>query len=329
MPSRLELGGSPFIEIGNYARPGPGRRDHFSREQLELLDRTVRRTPEVMVKVLSQGAHDRKAVARHLRYLNRRGDLDMETDDGDRLKGEGVEKELIEEWDLDLDELRSSTRLDGRAGGRAPRLVHKLLFSMPPGTAPQRVLDAVKAFAREEFALKHRYAMVLHTDEPHPHVHLVVKAVSEDGERLNIRKATLRDWRRQFARNLRAQGVEANATGRAVRGQQTTRTKDGAYRAASRGDSRYVRARAGSMASPQSIAQEKRAMEKLAQTRALVQVGWAATIDLLRSQGHDALASASERFTRGMALPRTDADQFEKVSVESPQIKIDERSFTR
>ena len=36
---------------------------------------------------------------------------------------------------------------------------------------------------------KHRYAMVLHTDEPHPHVHMVVKAVSEEGVRLNIQKA--------------------------------------------------------------------------------------------------------------------------------------------
>jgi hypothetical protein len=31
---------------------------------------------------------------------------------------------------------------------------------------------------------------VLHTDEPHPHVHMVVKAVSEHGVRLNIRRAT-------------------------------------------------------------------------------------------------------------------------------------------
>ena len=72
---------------------------------------------------------------------------------------------------------------------RKGELVHKILFSMPAGTPPKKVLEAVKDFAREEFALKHRYAMVLHTDEPHPHVHMVVKAVSEQGVRLNIRKA--------------------------------------------------------------------------------------------------------------------------------------------
>ena len=58
------------------------------------------------------------------------------------------------------------------------------------------MLTAGKNFAWEDFGLKHRYAMVLHTDEPHPHVHLVVRAMGYDGQRLNIRKATLREWRR-------------------------------------------------------------------------------------------------------------------------------------
>jgi hypothetical protein len=41
--------------------------------------------------------------------------------------------------------------------------------------------------------------MALHTEQGHPHVHVVVKAVSEQGARLNIRPATLREWRRDFA----------------------------------------------------------------------------------------------------------------------------------
>lgn len=38
---------------------------------------------------------------------------------------------------------------------------------------------------------QHRYAMVLHTDQRHPHVHVVVKAESEDGRRLHIDKEML------------------------------------------------------------------------------------------------------------------------------------------
>ena len=83
----------------------------------------------------------------------------------------------------------------------------------------------------------------MHTDEPHPHVHMVVKAVSEQGERLHIRKATLREWRQEFARHLRALGVPANATERAVRGENRSPKLDGIYRADQRGESRRVCAR--------------------------------------------------------------------------------------
>ncbi|MBK6674862.1 MAG: relaxase/mobilization nuclease domain-containing protein [Proteobacteria bacterium] len=83
---------------------------------------------------------------------------------------------------------------------------------MPAGTNLERVLSATQKLCREEFALKHRYVMALHTDEPHPHVHVVLKAVSEQGRRLNIKKATLQEWRAKFAANLREQGVAANAT---------------------------------------------------------------------------------------------------------------------
>ena len=65
---------------------------------------------------------------------------------------------------------------------------------------------------------------------------MIVKAVSEQGERLNVRKATLRHWRRELARNLRAEGIPANATERVPRGEQRVGKIDGFYRAASRGD---------------------------------------------------------------------------------------------
>jgi hypothetical protein len=85
MPKRLiDVGREPgmLLDIASYARRGPGRRDRLSQEEIELISRTVRRTPEVMVKVLSRGWRDLKAVARHLGYLNRGGDVEIETDDG-------------------------------------------------------------------------------------------------------------------------------------------------------------------------------------------------------------------------------------------------------
>lgn len=186
-----------------------------------------------------------------------------------------------------------------------------------PGTPANGVLGAARDFAREQFALKHRYALVMHTDEPHPHVHLVVKAMSEQGERLNIRKATLREWRREFARHLRDHGVEANATERAVRGQIGTHKKDGIYRAAQRGDSTHLRARAeavadGLLTGKLRVTGKLRAepgRSKLIETRQEVERGWRTTSDILMAQGHAQLAGHVLRFLADMPKPMTEQER--------------------
>jgi hypothetical protein len=312
MPRRLiEVGhGRPLLDIASYARRGPARRDRLSQSEIELISRTVSRTAEVMVKVLSRGGQDLKAVGRHFAYLNRDGEVEIETDDGQRLSGKGVEKELLEDWDLDLEEHRRKAALESRPSRPPPKLVHKLLFSMPAGTPPNKVLAAVKNFAREEFALKHRYAMVLHTDEPHPHVHMVVKAVSEQGVRLNIRKATLREWRRAFARHLRALGVAANATERAVRGQTRSSKLDGIYRAEQRGESHRTRERAEAVAAELLKGNLRVDARKatLLQTRKEVERGWWAISDILVAEGRPELAAQVRRFSAHMPSLRTDRE---------------------
>jgi Relaxase/Mobilisation nuclease domain len=263
-----------------------------------------------MVKVLSRGGQDLKAIGRHLGYLNRGGEVDIETDEGQRLSGKGVEKELLEDWDLDLEEHRRKADLQSRSIRPPPKLVHKLMFSMPPGTAPEKVLAAVKNFAREEFALKHRYAMVLHTDEPHPHVHMVLKAVSEQGVRLHIRKQTLRHWRREFARHLRAVGVEANATMRAVRGEIRQTKLDGIYRAGLRGESTYLRARAESVAAELLKGGVRRdpGKSKLTETRKQVERGWHGAGEILNAQGQIELAAQIQRFVSQAPPPLTERE---------------------
>jgi hypothetical protein len=183
---------------------------------------------------------------------------------------------LLEEWDLDIDEDRRQATLLGTTGGKPPKLVHKLMFSMPPGTSPDKVLTAVRSFAREQFALQHRYVFVLHMDEAHPHVHLVLKAVSEQGVRLNIRKATLRNWRSEFARQLRLVGVAVNATERAVRGESRKAKKDGIYRASLRGDSTYIRAQAEAIATEllKGDVRVDPGKRKLVSTRMSITSGW-------------------------------------------------------
>lgn len=88
---------------------------------------------------------------------------------------------------------------------------------MPPGTDPDGVYRSVRAFARVELE-QFPHAMALHVDEEHPHVHLTIAARGEGGVRFNPRKADLANWREAFARELRARGIDAEATPRRARG---------------------------------------------------------------------------------------------------------------
>ena len=152
--------------------------------------------------------------------------------------------------------------------------------------------------------------MVLHTDEPHPHVHMVVRAVSEQGERLHIRKATLRGWRQEFARHLRALGVPANATERAVRGENRSPKLDGIYRAEQRGDSWRTRARVEEVGREllRGKVNAERGKETLIETRKEVERGWWGVSEILAAQGQRDLAAEVKRFVSRMPPPRSDRE---------------------
>jgi len=296
---RLERSGAPLLDIASYARSGSHEQIHLSPAEVEHIRRTVTGVPEVMVKVIGGGgAADSGGVRRHLEYIDRHGELAIEMDDGEQLQGPGVALRLVRDWDLDLEQNRKWPGLTAVDRRPAPKLVHRLIFSMPAGTPPKKVLSAVRDFARDEFGLKHRYAMVLHTDEPHPHVHVVVKAVSEDGQRLNIRKVTLRAWRQEFARNMREHGIAANATERAVRGEPRTGKTDSIYRAALRGASTHMRERMEEAATYPAVrkAPFDPGKAKLIDTRRRIEQGWRAVARLLDGQGERHLAENVVRF---------------------------------
>ncbi len=308
----VDTGPRGWLDIGSYARHGPGRRDRLSSAQLAFIASTVRRTPEVMIKMLNQGGRELGSVARHLKYLDRDGELEIDTDEGDTLKGKGASKALLDDWDLELDAKRPATAdHKPRQMGKQPKLVHKMIFSMPAGTPPNKVLAAVKDFAREEFGAKHRYAMVLHTDEPHPHVHMIVKAMGYDGTRLNMRKETLREWRRQFARHLREHGVAANATERAVRGVTKPQKHDGIYRAERRRDSTHWRQRAAAVAREMTRDGEiepEPEKTQLLETRRRIVRGWNEVADDLVRQGEAELALEVRRYVTQLPPVRTDRE---------------------
>lgn len=173
------------------------------------LARIVARAPEVMVKVTGR-TRDPDHLAAHLSYITRNGELPAEDRDGWEIAGRGEVMALARDW--------AQVQLsDSRRRANSPFSVG-LILSMPAGTDEVRLRDAARAFAQETFGDRFDYLLALHTDTAHPHVHLTVRALAEDGVRLKPKKADLEAWRQRFAAALRDRGIAAEATPRRARG---------------------------------------------------------------------------------------------------------------
>lgn len=170
--------------------------------------RVARGAPEVMVKITGRtrdGAH----LGAHLAYISRNGALPLLGPDGERLEGRAAMRDLARDW-------AEEAAMEPRRRRDTP-LSHAIVLSMPAGTDAVRLHDAARAFARETFGDRFTWVMALHDEGRHPHVHLTVRSLGADGERLNPRKADLQLWRERFAHALRARSVEAEATPRRAR----------------------------------------------------------------------------------------------------------------
>jgi hypothetical protein len=297
-PIRVQGNDRPLLDIFSAGRAGSHSQLHFDHAQIEQIARTVRRTPEVMVKVTG-GGRSGGAVSAHFGYISRHGELEIETDEGERIPKE-AQKEFLEDWHLELTAGQYRAGHDGKQEARKVKLVHKIVLSMPAPTPPEKVLAAARTFAREKFALQYRYAMVLHTDQPHPHVHMVVKAEGEDGRRLHIDKEMLREWREDFARMMREQGVEANATPRVARGRSKDTTKDPIYRAQRRGASTALRDNVASVVKELKETGTVRdpGRKRLVDTRKAVVHSWMRAADILDRQGEISLAGDVRYFVK-------------------------------
>lgn len=308
-PFRFPSSGGPFLDLFSGGRAGTHGSGGFTAAQIEQIRRTVRRAPEVMVKVTG-GGRKTGAVAAHLAYISQHGQLDLETDEGQRVPQAG-QKELLRGWHLELSRGQYREPRAGGTGASGVKLVHNITLSMPAPTAPEAVLAAAKVFAREKFGAKHRYAMALHTHQQHPHVHLVVKAEGSDGRRLHIDKAMLREWRQDFARMMRDQGIAANATPRAARGQTKRATRDAIYRTRRRGRSYALREELDSIARELSKTRAIRdpARAKLLETRKAVIADWNAIAATLEAQGDIVLGGDVRYFAMNLPPVLTDRER--------------------
>jgi hypothetical protein len=190
--------------------PQPRLRERGTNRAAELRARiaaTIRRAPQVMVKVTG-GGRGMRAIIAHFRYISKHGRLDIEDERGQISRGRKAVKELAEDWRF------GGTLIEDVSDRRE---AYNVMLSMPRGVDPLILQRTAREFAAEELA-DHKYVMVLHDHQANPHVHISVRAESKHGKRLNPRKADLHRWRGTFAEKLRGWGIEAEATRQVVRG---------------------------------------------------------------------------------------------------------------
>jgi hypothetical protein len=277
------------------------------------------------------------SVLRYMMYISRNGRLLSSNERGDRIDGRDAISETHASWNLDMQRMRS---------GKNEQLhpAFNIIFSMPAATDPDKLLDAVAAVALQPFQ-GHQYLMALHTPEtdpaedapPHPHVHLVLRAESESGHRMHIRKADLRKWREQFAAELRARGIEANATSRAERG-KSLKPKSGAewhiqkrYEANLQNGKSAEPPRA-KVARFQQVAhdvQDGEIREKpwelaMAARRRDVLRGLSESVTRLRHEGENALADQVVRFIQELPPLDTERHQIERALVDQVKRRLHE-----
>ena len=176
--------------------------------RIRAYSRFNKKPPEVMVKIsgyCKNAAH----IAAHFDYISRNGKLEIEDEQGQVFQDRNDLHEIAEQWQKDT----TSTKKNAR-------YTTQLVLSMPDGTEPKAVKQAVREFAKKTFADNHQYVFALHTDTDSPHVHLTVNNLGFDGKRLHVRKGLPQLWREQFANELGRLGIDADATSSFLKSQK-------------------------------------------------------------------------------------------------------------
>lgn len=237
---RLKMGRFSDVEERLYARLlrlGRSRGDGLSSQALAWRTRHVdgawrlNRGPQAVVKA-AESRKSRAGVRACVRYIARLRDGDRDQvplfdEFGRELAGDRVFKAL-ESWELepDGDNLSAEARRGGVASlpeRRRLRTVQAWHFVLSITTEPDRDVEGplVRAAAATIDSLftrqGYRVIWALHRDHPErPHVHAVVKAVSETGARLrcDIHGDLFDTMRSEFAANLSAAGLPFQAARR-------------------------------------------------------------------------------------------------------------------
>lgn len=168
---------------------------------------------EVIVRVTAR-TRSPQALLRQLDYVTRRAALPGEVRGGRVLHTRAELAELRDLWVMDNAVLGADPNWPTQSVG--------VVLSMPAGTSLPAVTEAARTWAHQN--LPHTdWLLVTHADRAHPHVHVSVRSVQDDGRRVRAAPAEVQRWREDFAQALRAQGIPALATPRREKVEQLLR----------------------------------------------------------------------------------------------------------
>jgi len=231
--------GTPWgeIELGNSLRLS--LLYHVFREFQPVKQKSGRHTvrrggPQSFVKVIRNGGTtNAKGMKAQMNYLTQKGEVELELSDlyfGAKLEKEEWD-ELIESWDV-----------TGINKGDFDK-THHIVVSFPHHTDRDAAKRVGRAWAAEMFSSGnygdvYDYYTAYHTDQQHPHMHIVVnRRGMEHGNWLSIHRegafnyTTFRDVQVQLAAE---EGINLQATSRYSRGVSDRPFPDAEYRRAER-----------------------------------------------------------------------------------------------
>lgn len=180
---------------------------------------------EVIVRVTGRTKSVRTLGAQ-LVYNARGGSLDAEHSSGRVLYGKEDLHVLRDRWAEENSVLARHPSCPTQSLG--------VVLSMPAGTDAAAVRAAAVAWARRHLTPRTEWLATVHHDRAHPHAHVAIRAVQDDGRRIAASPAEIQQWRESFARGLQSLGIEAHATPR----------REKMERLLSRGDDRHERSQA-------------------------------------------------------------------------------------
>lgn len=291
---------------------GAGTHAGVSGRAIAAMDRTARRSPEVMVRVTGR-QHGGGHVLANFSYISRLGhgaekQVPLYTSDGDILH-DGKDMQILaqdwQEWEMGDDARRKGATSIS------------MILSMPAGTDPERLKEAALDFAREEFANR-SWVASLHVDRDHPHVHVTFARRDHDGRRFHPSRDDLFRYRQRFAEKLRDRGIEANATPARARGIDPKHEPIAAKKVREKGHVPRIdksRAERAQRYRDRGVADPVNAV--LANQRAAVLTAYEQSIAELSSSpslADQAIAKSLEKFVASMPAPEPNSVRTERLA---------------